>query len=371
MKQFKFIVVLLLSISLVIGCADQKILERIGIVTLIGYDFAQEDKITTTAAIRQVNPDYQSTVEIHSETEATSKGARLKINLETSKKIMAGQMRVVLFGEELAKEGLDEMIHTLIMNSEVSNGIYIAIVEEEAKSLIESEYKTVTDIGQHIYGIIEHNTQQQQAISSTLHEVVRDYYNPLRDPIIPILKKNGDNIEITGTALFHKGTMVGKYSADDTLYIMMARGKFRFGNLELELPKGGLSTKDDLDVIPVSIDSIRSVRHMKLVDPNTPEFDLKIVVQCRLLEIHSSVSTADRKVIEKLEKSINKKLESEISRIIDKSIELHADHFGFGEKYRAETRNSKLTEEEWHEKFKDLKVNVKVQTTIVRDGVFE
>ncbi|MFP3919390.1 Ger(x)C family spore germination protein [Lysinibacillus telephonicus] len=371
MKQFKLIVSLLLSIVLVIGCADPKILERVGIVTLIGYDAGEEDKVTVTSVVRQVNPDYQSTVNTHTETEATGEKTRLKVNLESSKKIVAGQMRVVLFGEDIAKEGLDEMLHALIMNSEISTSIYVAVVEDSAQTLIEGQYKNVTDIGQHIYGIIEHNIEQQNAVSSTLHEVVRDFYSPLRDPLIPIVKKNGENIEISGTALFHKGAMVGEFPIEDTLYLMMVRGKFRHGTLELELPSEGLSAKDDLETIPISIDSIKSYRQMKLVDPAVPEFDLKVIVQCRLLEIHSSISTADRTIVEKLEKGINKILESEISRIVNKSIELHSDHFGFGEKYRADTRNAKLTEEEWHEIYKNLKVNVKVQSTIVRDGVFE
>lgn len=371
MKQYKFLIPMLFSIVVLIGCADQKILERIALVTLLGYDLGDEDKITATSVIRQVNPEFQSTVETHSDTEATSKGTRQQINLETSKKVMAGQMRVVLFGEDFSEKGLHETLHTLIMNSEVSNSIYLAVVEGRAQPLIETKYPNITDVGQHIFGLIDHNIKQQHVISSTLHEVVRDFYNPLRDLTLPILKQEGKQIVISGTAFFHKGKMQGKLPSKDTLYLMMARGKFRFGTLQLELPSDGLSSKDNMDTVPIALDSINSVREIKLVDPKIPEYDLNIVIQCRILEIHSTVSTGDPKAITKIEKAISKKLEGEVERIIKASIEMDANVFGFGEKYKTGTRNSNLTEDEWHEKYHNLKVNVNVKTSIIRNGVFE
>lgn len=200
--------------------------------------------MTATSVIRQVNQEFESTVETHSETEETSKGTRQKINLETSKKVMAGQLRVVLFGEDFAKEGLNESLHTLIMKSEVSNSIFLAVTEGKAQPLIETKYQNITDLGQHIFGLIDHNVKQQHIISSTLHEVVRDFYNPLRDLTLPIIEKKDQTIEVSGVAFFHKGKMQGKLPSGDILYIMMARGKFRFGTLELELPTNGLSPNE-------------------------------------------------------------------------------------------------------------------------------
>ena len=46
------------------GCAQTNILDKVGLTTLVGYDVGTEDKIKTTAVIREVNPEFQSNVEI-------------------------------------------------------------------------------------------------------------------------------------------------------------------------------------------------------------------------------------------------------------------------------------------------------------------
>ena len=104
MRKLKFqILIPLLLISLV-GCAEQKLLERVGLAILVGYDLGNEGDLSTTAVIRQVNPDFESNIEIISAENQTSKGTRTKINRKSSKKIVAGQLRVALYGSELAKK---------------------------------------------------------------------------------------------------------------------------------------------------------------------------------------------------------------------------------------------------------------------------
>ena len=110
---------------------------------------------------------------------------------------------------------------------------------------------------------------------------------------------------------------------------------------------------------------------MKLVNPKTPEFDLHLTVQARLLEIKPSINVGKSKIWKRLEKAIAKKLSSEISRIIAYCQKIDSDVFGYGEIYRSSVRHSELTEEKWHELYKEMKVNVHVDFTLLRSGVFE
>ncbi|MBN8193472.1 hypothetical protein JI667_15080 [Bacillus sp. NTK074B] len=48
-----------------------------------------------------------------------------------------------------------------------------------------------------------------------------------------------------------------------------------------------------------------------------------------------------------------------------------SDVFGFGEEYRTKSIHSNLTDEEWHDMFKDIKVNVNIDFVIIRTGVVE
>lgn len=71
----------------------------------------EEDQVSTTVVVRQINPEFYSRIGIHSETDETSKGIRVKADFKTAIKLKVGMERVVLFGDELAKDGINEAIH--------------------------------------------------------------------------------------------------------------------------------------------------------------------------------------------------------------------------------------------------------------------
>ena len=373
LTTFKKLILLFTCIIFLVGCAEQKILERISLTTLVGFDLGDKDKLAATAVIRQINPDLESKIELQSATALTSRGARAKIDLKTSKSIGSGQLRVVLFGEELAKAGLNENIHILKMNSEISNATYMATVEGGLDNILEYKYENITDLGQHIYQLIKYNVDKHYIISSTLHEVNRDKLTFLGSYSMPILKREEESIQISGIAFFNKGKIVGKVPAEEAIYILMVKGKTNSGTLELEIPITTLekSPSDFSEKIPIAIDSIDSKRKIKLVDPEVPEFNLTIDIKCRLLEVDSDVSTDGSNIFHKLEKEINKKIESEINQIIDYSHEIETDIFQFGEYYKAQNRHADIDKEKWNEMYSEMKVNVTVNTTIVRDGVFQ
>ncbi|MEK5185888.1 Ger(x)C family spore germination protein [Solibacillus sp. FSL W7-1324] len=368
----KFIIVIAFTFMLG-GCAEQKILENISLTTLVGYELEDEGDLTFIAVIRQVNQDLESRVEIQSATAATSKWARTKIDLKTSKITGSGQLRVALFGENLAKEGLDHNLHILKMSAEISNATYLAIVEGDIKELLEYQYKNITDIGQYIYQLIQQNIEHHHALSSTLHEVNRDKYSLVKSYALPVIKKEEENIVISGMALFKDSKVVGQISADDTMFIMMIRERTHNGTLQLELPESTLDgiTENPFDELAVAIDSIDSKPVLRLVDPSVPEFDLTIKMECRLREINTDIIVDDPETIKKLEKEINHKIESEIKQIIKYSQDVNSDIFNFGERFRARVRNVIVDKEKWYELYPQMKVNVKVESQIVRDGVFQ
>lgn len=368
----KLILVITFAIILA-GCTEQKVLENISLTTLVGYELTDEGDLSATAIIRQINQDMESKVEVQSATAATSKWTRTKIDLKTSKTTGSGQLRVILFGEEMAKEGLDNGIHILKMNSEISNATYLAVVEGDLQELLEYSYKNITDIGQHIYQLIEHNIENHHAVSSTLHEVNRDKLSLVRNYSLPIIKKEEENIVISGIGLFNGGKIVGQLSAEDAFYILMLRGSTHNGILQLILPDSTLkkTVSDSSEGLPIAIDSIASKQKLKLKNTALPEFDLTIKLDCRIMEIDSDLSIDKPEIIEKLQNEINKKIESEINRIIKYSQEVNTDIFNFGEYYRAHVRNAEIDKDKWNELYPQMKANVTVKTRIIRDGVFQ
>ncbi|QGM30565.1 Ger(x)C family spore germination protein [Psychrobacillus sp. FSL K6-2843] len=375
MKKLSFYLITLFLCIILVGCAETNILDRIGLTTLVGYDIgSEEENIKTTAVIREVSPEFQSNVEVVTAEEATSKGARVKTNRKLSKKIMVGQMRVILFSEEIAKDDIHYFIDAHLENASVSNGVYMAVVEGPMSSLLEYKYENIEDIGQHIYRLLEQNIESEYMISSTLHVIARDYYSAGRNIVMPIIKRDQEFVEISGIALFKDGNMSGRLSAEDSFFVKIIRDNYKHGNFQTKLKEEDISPslmKNPFDEIPLAFDTVKTDRKLKLVNSTTPEFDLNITIKGRLLELRSDIDVGNPKIVDELEKGISNNLKREISRVISIGQKYESDVFGFGESYRSSVRNSKLTNEKWHELFKTMKVNVKVDFELVRNGVFE
>ena len=86
MRMLKVLMLLSLLLLSLVGCAEQKLLENVGIAILVGYDLGDEGDLSNTAVIRQVNPDFESNIEIISAENQTSKGTSSEINRKSSKK---------------------------------------------------------------------------------------------------------------------------------------------------------------------------------------------------------------------------------------------------------------------------------------------
>jgi len=374
MKRLRFYFILLFLLSTLVGCAETKILDRVGLVTLVAYDVGTEEKMSTTAVIREVNPEFQSNVEVITTENETSKGNRMKTNRKLSKKVVVGQMRVILFGEELAKDDIHHYIDLHLENAAVSNSLYMAVVEGQVAPVLEYEYQNIDDIGQHIFRLLEQNIEQENMISSTLHEIAHDYYTVGEDIFMPILKKEEEMVEISGIAIFKDGKMVSILPPEDAFYVKLIAENLKSGTSEVVLEKDDLInnlTKNTNAQIPIAFDAISSKKELKLVNSSTPEFDLNIKIKARITEVFPDLNLGDPKVVSELEKAISKNLLRDISRVIEYCQSVESDVFAFGEKYRSSLRNSKLTKEKWHEIYKDMKVNVDVDFTILRSGIFE
>lgn len=374
MRKVKSLIFLLLILLSLTGCAEQKLLESMGLTILIGYDMGEKSSLLTTAVVRQVNPEFESNIEIISAENETSKGTRAIMNRKTSKKLVEGQLRVVLYGDELANQGINNTLNALTRDSDISSGIFMAVVEGEAKTFLEYSYKNIDDIGQHIYKLLEQNIEEELVMSTTLHEVSHDYHSIGEDISMPILSREGESITISGMALFNKGEMVGVLPATDSFYLKLVRDHYDSGTFETQISTEdfeGTLMDDSPGEFSVVLDTIKSKEKLELINHEVPEFDLSIRLDARLLELNAEIDLGDPTNVVMIEKAISKSLSNEVSRVIEYCQDVNSDVFGLGQQYRSSVKNSNLTEDKWKEMYQQAKVNVQVDLKILRSGILD
>ncbi|GGB62911.1 Ger(x)C family spore germination protein [Fictibacillus barbaricus] len=368
MKSFLILPVLIILL-LVTGCAKKNILEETGLITTVGFDMASSESILTTMVVLQIDPEAKRNVDILSSSADTSKGSRIDANLKTPKELQAGQLRVALYNEKIARKGLRYFADTMARDPSVSDLIYIGIVEGSAHDTLNHDYKNIPDIGRYLYNQFEQLTEQEQILNPTLQDVQQSLYSVGMDPIIPLVKRKGETIANTGSAILRNDKMVGKLSPYKSFFVKLIRDDFRAGNIELHLDLKNADGKNE-KVVTV-LDTIKTSSDLKLTDPKIPHIDAKLKITARLLEIRGKIDLTNPKNIKLLEKKIGQKLEQDTLKVIRYCQEKNSDVFGFGEVYRSSVRHSNLTMKEWHEKYKNLEAHVSVDFSLVRTGVTE
>jgi spore germination protein len=371
-KIHKLIIVMLVII--LSGCAEQKTLEKMGLVTTVGYDLTEDKQILSTMVLLQIDPEAPQSSIILAAKSATSKGARNEADLKSPKKLESGQLRVALFSEDVVRSGLINLADTLARDPSISDLTYLAVVEGNANKLLNQRNEQFSDISQLIYKELDQNIRGEKIPSSTLQEVMHDFYAPGIDPIMPTIKSDKGMVKITGVALIKNDQMVGKLNTKEAFYLKLINDRYKAGAIEVEVDKQGFDleeTPESPEKLAVVLDTIHSKSDINLISKEKLQYELKVNLKTRLLEINQALDLKNPKYLKQLETKLDEKITSDIDNLIKKARELDSDPFGFGEIYRKSVRQANLTTEKWHGMYPESKVDVKVEFEILRTGVVE
>ena len=82
--------------------------------------------------------------------------------------------------------------------------MYVGLLEGSGTELLKGKYTTSYNVAIYIKKMLEHNMETGPLPTDNLHLGAFRYYREGQDSYIPILKKHGDKIKITGIGLFKK-----------------------------------------------------------------------------------------------------------------------------------------------------------------------
>ena len=369
---------ILITITVIVGCVPEKVIEDLGIITAIGFDVGQENEemILLTTVFFQFDPDVANASQII-ENEARTLSEIKHINNKTSMhQIVPGQLRVMVLSSEIAQTGVIRLLDHLIRNAEVPNTFHIAVASGRANDLLKvKNYEEAPNIGAYLDKLLTNAVTNEQVVSSTMHEFLRNFYNPGRDAIVPLLNIKEDRVVIDGVGVFSNDQYVGSFPLEDIFYVRLVMEKFKSGEMTIALPnekfqefKSEHQYHKETEQLYVAITQISSSTEIKLTDPNLLSFEVNINYKGNITEVNQLLSLEDPQLIKLLEKEVEKHLVEKITEIINQSKELRSDIFGFGEVYEASVRKIKLNKEDWHAMMPDIKVDVKAQVKISHYG---
>lgn len=233
--KYRSLVLLLLGIAIVLsGCWDRRELNDLGIAVGMGLD-KHGDRVQVTTqtvnpgevAARESSANYSTPVTTLKATEKTTLEALRKLTIVTPRKIYISHMRVLVIGEELAREGIMKVMDGISRNNEMRSDFFIIVAKG---TTAEKVLKILTPIekipANKMFNMLEVSEYAwAPTVKVQLDKFIAGLVNPTQDSILTGVEIIGDkekgqtknnmtrsepyaNLRYTGVALFKHDKLV-------------------------------------------------------------------------------------------------------------------------------------------------------------------
>ncbi|WP_433939773.1 Ger(x)C family spore germination protein [Paenibacillus lautus] len=357
---------LLLCILPLGGCGDQRILEDLGFIQTTSYDMLPDGNLVISVSIPQADPETSAKREVLTATAKSSKEAKMIMSRQTGMLLVSGQLRNVLFGRSMAEHGLHGHLDTLYRDPAISSQVKISVVEGNAGELLIDDYKQHPRTGRYIDMLLEKEALGQTIPKVTLFNFARDYFDQGVDPVAPMIKKHDNNyITTNGIALFKDDRYVAKIKPQDALIFSFLKGKFREGQLNIDLSAG-----DKNEVVMFS--SLISSRKVKVVrgDRGIDKVTFNVKISGSVLEYIGDAKLSNDRERHELEQRISQYISKKGDAMISLMKQHQIDSLGIGRYVRNRIGYEQWKRMDWRQELQKLQVECLIDVHIKDYGKF-
>ncbi len=343
-KYNYFLLLLVICIFCLAGCNKTRVIDDVDLLMLVGFDWIDESKEylgTELFPLYGLSEDsHDRRVGVFSAKGYTTQQIHSNIQSKVPKKIESGKLLGIVLGEELAREGVNEVLYGIGEDPNIGRGLFVAIAKGTASELLSTNYNT-----EHILPIFLKDLMKTQSNNSlppvNLHQYNYSYYGEGMDPYLPILANKDNQIQLIGLGFF-KGDQL-TYEID---YNRLFYFRILFEN----------STNTDFDFLTeelghLSIVAIESTLKKKWVSKN--KLELHVTIAGTLTESYNQKLTSFSNKAE-IEGTIKKKLEKETKQLIEDLQKHDVDPLRIGASAKATFRD--WQEEKWKEEYPTVEI---------------
>lgn len=364
-RKIAFLSLIIICTSFLTGCWNYRELEKLAIVSAVAIDKDGKDKVLATVEIVNVQQEKQQSlnepVYIQAVGETYFDAIRSMVAIQ-GKKLYWSHAKAVIVSEEIAKEGIVDVLDFLNRDAEVRSDMWVLISKERnARDIFKSK-----PIFEKVIGFeIDDTMRSQQSVSKYPATELYDFLDNVGSeesstilPVIQLLEVRGILATyISGAAIIKKDKLLGYLTENDTRSLLWVQDKLRGGVYPVE--KAGNTDTN------VSLEISRSRTKVKpeLID-GTLTMKVEVITDVNIGEIMGKEDFINGKNRALLKKDGEAQIKRDIEGLIKKAQkEYKCDFLGFGKKIKASLPGVwKSIEKDWDKVFQDI--NTDVQVTI-------
>ncbi|WP_410771695.1 Ger(x)C family spore germination protein [Fontibacillus sp. BL9] len=368
LKRVYFLTGILSLILFTTACSqDQHILERIGYVRTVGFDREGEDQVRVTVSVPLIVTEAnqtQFTDEVLTAAANSGKEARITLSRKTSRKLLSGQIRTIMYNADIARQGLRDFMDTLQRDPTISKRTEIVIVDGSTRDILERSYKGHPRTGQYIDRLLKKEFEMQTIPRVLVHEFFRDYYEDGKDPIANMIRQSGDDLEFDGIALFRKDKYINKLMPEEVFYFSIMYHDHGRGEITI--------TTDKPELRSITFDGINSRKKIKIKKNEEGKYvaDIKININGGALEYIGNLDLTNASDRTKLEGILNEYLAKECGKVAKKLQKYRTDSLGIGMHVRNKMNYKEWKDTQWDDMYANMDIHVHAKFMIKNFGNF-
>lgn len=345
-------------VSFIVGHVEKEIIDDVNIILALGLDKHEDGGIKGTALIPVFKADQSIGNETFTGKAVIGREAITALQKKSADPLVTGGLKVALYGESLAKDGLIDYIDGLQRDASIGSNLFLGVVDGEAEDILNKNLGN-RGTGMYLSRLIEHNIQRRDVPQSNLQEFIFRYYSEGMDPYLPYLKLLEDKVEIKGLAIFQEDRMVDFISEDDLFFFKALVENFGAGSYTVHI-----KNPDEYG----SVERIKSERDIKVEEVDGKP---KVIISVYFRGILSSYTgpTASPNIVKEIISQIEKEIVSHSEKMIKSFQEKGVDPIGIG--FFARSSSRQFDKKKWSEEYPQINIEVKAKVDLDETGVIE
>lgn len=343
MKKFVLIIITLFILLISSGCYNYKEINDMAIVSSIGIDKDNEnDKYIVSAQImnsKESEDSEDSQITVYTKEGDTVHEALRNITLKSPRKLYGNHLSKIVLSEEVAKEGIDNILDIFNRITEVRNEFIITIVKEDKASDVLKVLTTTESIPAEYVKLSLKIADKTSGLTyaTKLDEFISLYLKKGIDPVVPVLKI--DKKEKKGTTINNITTTnpISKIVIEDLAVTNKGKLETYLKNEEI-IGYNFLRNQIQKMIIPVKCDDENNYASILILKnktkSNAAKKDNKYIInfninsEAIITEYNCKKDLTDEKVIKELEKDTEKKIKRYIKKSLNKQKETKGKFLG-------------------------------------------
>ncbi|MEK4234692.1 hypothetical protein BSK65_21700 [Paenibacillus odorifer] len=366
-KRMVLAIVSLIVLMSTVGCWNYIEIEDMSIVAGVAIDKGASDgKLLVTAEIvdtKEGSKSSQAGFKMLSLTGETMFDIVRGMISITGKKLFWSHSKAIILSEEIAREGVINIIDWYNRDTETRSDVYIFVSKEKtAQEIINLSSLTESIMA---YALAQ-QMRFENSVSTAPVVEIWDFIDKLEAsgeyaiaPLIYIHETNKiKNARVSGAAIFSMDKMIGTISGEETKYMLFANNQI----------KGGVLAVNDKNGKPAF--SLEILSNRTKVKPVWVEGKLQMQINTLThtgldeVKVPEEFTNRDSKKV--IEKRAGEELQKAILSVIHRvQKDYHADIFGFGELLHEQMPQTwKKIEKDWGKEFSEVEVVVNSEVII-------